>query len=365
MINEIKFGRLDKGYLKYRDEYNQAVINVLKSGRYILGERVENFEREFSLFIGSKYCVGLNSGLDALRLAFNALGIGPGDEVIVPANTFIASILGIVANGATPVFVEPNEYYNIDYTKIEEKININTKAILVVHLYGQSCRMDSIKNIANRNNLFIVEDCAQSHGARYKDQTTGTFGDIGCFSFYPTKNIGAFGDAGAIVTNNKYLANKIKMLRNYGSSVKYHNEIIGFNSRLDEIQAALLSIKLNHYVEILEERKSIVKYYCTMIKNSKIILPQEIENSEAVWHQFVVRTKNRDEFKMYLQENGIHTQIHYPIPPHLSEALAFLGYKKGDYPITESYSKTILSLPLYEGITEDEIKYIVNIINNY
>lgn len=241
---KINFNQLDRGYQKYKAEYDQAVISTLESGWYILGSKVAKFEEEFAGFIGSRYCVGLNSGLDALILAFRALEIGDGDEVIVPANTFIASVLGITENGAKPVFVEPDEFYNIDAEKIEEAITDKTKAILVVHLYGQAANMNRIKEIADKHGLYLLEDCAQSHGARFAGRMTGSWGDIGCFSFYPTKNIGAFGDGGAIVTDNKEVYEKIKMLRNYGSRIKYHHEILGLNSRLDEIQAALLSVKL-------------------------------------------------------------------------------------------------------------------------
>lgn len=361
----INFNQLDRGYLKHKNEYDKAAIGTLESGWYVLGKNVEKFEKEFSSFIGSKYCVGLNSGLDALVLAFRALNIGNGDEVIVPANTYIASVLGITENGATPVFVEPDEYYNLDVDRIEEKITDRTKAILVVHLYGQAANMKKIKEISDKYNLYIVEDCAQSHGAKFEDKTTGNWGDIGCFSFYPTKNLGAFGDSGAIVTDNKEIYDKIKMLRNYGSRVKYHNEILGVNSRLDEIQAALLSVKLSHYDELREEREAIARKYLKNIKNENIILPKIRENAEHVWHLFVVRVKDREKLQGYLKENEIGTQIHYPIPPHLSEAYRYLNYREGSLPITEEYANTVVSLPLFEGMMEDEIKYVIGIINKY
>ena len=264
--------------------------------------------------------MGVNSGLDALILAVRALNIGYGDEVIVPANTYIATVLGITENRATPVFVEPDEYYNLDADKIEEKITNKTKAIMVVHLYGQAANMKKIQDIAAKYNLYLLEDCAQSHGAKFEGKTTGTFGDIGCFSFYPTKNLGAFGDGGAIVTNNEKIADKIRMLRNYGSRRKYYNEIEGVNSRLDEMQAALLNVKLSHYIELRSEREKIAQKYLNEIKNPKIILPKIRKGAEHVWHLFVVQTENRDKLQNYLNENGIGTQIHYPIPPHLSEA---------------------------------------------
>nr|WP_074348876.1 DegT/DnrJ/EryC1/StrS family aminotransferase [Proteiniborus sp. DW1] len=362
---KINFNQLDRGYLKHKNEYDEAVITTLESGWYILGEQGQKFEKKFAEFIGAKYCVGLNSGLDALTLAFRALNIGTGDEVIVPANTYIASVIGITENGATPVFVEPDEYYNVDVDKIEEKITSKTKAILAVHLYGQAANLKRIKELTEKYNLYMIEDCAQSHGAKFEDRTTGTWGDIGCFSFYPTKNLGAFGDSGAIVTDNEGIYEKIKMLRNYGSKVKYHNEILGVNSRLDEIQAALLLVKLSHYCEIRKERASIAERYITRIKNKNIVLPQIRNRAEHVWHLFIVQTENRDRLQKYLLDNGIVTQIHYPIPPHLSQAYKYLGYKEGDFPITEHLANTIISLPLYEGMTEEEIDYIIETINKY
>lgn len=362
---KINPNQLDRGYLKYKEEYDRAVIKTLESGWYILGNEVEKFENKFKDFVSSKYCVGLNSGLDALILAFRALSIGTGDEVIVPANTYIASVLGVTENGATPIFVEPDEYYNIDADKIEAAITKKTKAILVVHLYGQTANMQIIKDIAIKHNLFLVEDCAQSHGAKFDDKSTGTWGDIGCFSFYPTKNLGAFGDAGCIVTDNFDVYDKVHMLRNYGSKVKYQNDILGVNSRLDEIQAAVLSVKLEHYDDLKKERISLAKKYLNEIDNPKIMLPKIRDKSDAIWHLFVVKVENRDEFQEYLKLHGIGTQIHYPIPPHLSKAYEYLGYKEGDFPITENYADTLISLPLYDGMTEEEIMYVINFINRY
>ena len=361
----INFNQLDRGYLKYKSEYDKAAIQTLESGWYILGARVKKIEKEFADFIGTEYCVGLNSGIDALILAFRALNIGAGDEVIVPANTYIASVLGITENGAIPIFVEPDEYYNLDADKIEEKITESTKAILVVHLYGQAANMRKIKEIAEKHNIYIVEDCAQSHGVKFADKTTGTWGDIGCFSFYPTKNIGAFGDSGAVVTNNNAIYETIKMLRNYGSKTKYQNEILGVNSRLDEIQAALLSVKLSHYNELRQERENIAKAYLKGIKNENIELPMIRNKSQHVWHLFVIRTDNRELLQNYLRKKGIGTQIHYPIPPHLSKAYEHLGYKLNDFPLTEKYANTCLSLPLFEGMTEQEMEYVIKNINGY
>ena len=356
---------LDRQFKMYQQEYEEAALRVLRSGWYVLGKEGETFEQSFAEFTGAKYCVGLNSGLDALILAVRALGIGDGDEVIVPANTYIASVMGITENGATPVFVEPDEYYNIDVNKIEEAITEKTKAILPVHLYGQSCDMRAIQKLSEKYNLFIIEDCAQSHGACFDGQMTGTFGDIGCFSFYPTKNLGAFGDGGAIITNDAELADKIRTLRNYGSRIKYHNEVEGVNSRLDEIQAALLSVKLRHLNELTAERQNIAARYLQEINNPKIILPETLVGSDHVYHQFVVRCSERERFIQYLSDNGIKTMIHYPIPPHLAESYARLGYKRGDFPITEKYADEILSLPMYNGMAGGEIEYVIDQINQF
>ena len=361
----IPFNTLKPGYEKYRDEYLEAATRVLDSGWYTLGHELEAFEKEFSDWLGMEYCVGLNSGLDALILAVRALGIKAGDEVIVPANTYIASVLGITENGATPAFVEPDQYYNIDPDKIEQAITPKTKAIMVVHLYGQACRMDKIMDIAKRHNLPVIEDCAQSHGATFNGQKTGTFGAISCFSFFPTKNMGAFGDAGAIATNDEHVAQKIRALRNYGSEKKYHNKYQGVNSRMDEIQAALLRVKLRHIDEITSERRAIAEAYLSGIKNPDIILPQTAEGATHVWHLFVVRTEKRDELQKYLAENGIGTQIHYPVPPHLAEAYKELGYGIGDFLRTECFSKTILSLTVYNEMLNSDVIYTSMEINKW
>ena len=362
---KIKCNVLDRQYKMFEKEYDEAALRVLKSGWYILGNEVSSFEEEFKKHVGSKYCVGLNSGLDALILAVRALGIGEGDEVIVQANTYIATVLGITENGATPIYVEPDEYFNINPDLIEEKITSKTKAIMVVHLYGQASRMGKIMEIANKHNLPVIEDCAQSHESCFKGKMTGTFGAIGCFSFYPTKNMGAFGDAGCIVTDNEDLANKIRMMRNYGSRVKYYNEIEGVNSRLDEMQAALLRVKLTHMKEITAERYNIAEQFLKGIHNKKILLPKTADGVNHVYHQFVVRVENRDAFQKYLLDNGIQTQIHYPIPPHLADCYKWQGYKKGDFPVTEKYADTVVSLPVYTGMTQEEINYIIDIINKF
>lgn len=362
---QVKCNVLDRQYQMHKKEYDEAAIRVLESGWYILGNEVKQFEDEFKQHMGSKYCVGLNSGLDALILAVRALGIGDGDEVIVQANTYIATVLGITENGATPIYVEPDKYFNIDPKNIEEKITEKTKAIMVVHLYGQASNMDAIIEIANKHNLPVIEDCAQSHESCYKGKKTGTFGVIGCFSFYPTKNVGAFGDAGCIITDNESLADKIRKMRNYGSKVKYHNEIEGVNSRLDEMQAALLRVKLSHVNEITEERYILGKKYYEGINNPLIIKPETLDGVNHVYHQFVIRTKYRDALHDYLETKGIQTQIHYPIPPHLAECYAYQGYKTGDFPITEEYANTVLSLPMYTGMTEEEQEYVIDALNSF
>ena len=306
-----------------------------------------------------------NFGLDALILAVRALGIGAGDEVIVPANTYIATVLGITENHATPVFVEPDEFYNIDVEKIEEKITPRTKAILVVHLYGQACNMTAVMEIAKKYHLYVLEDCAQAHGATWDGKNVGSFGDIGCFSFFPTKNLGAFGDGGAITTNSSEIAEAVQKLRNYGSVVKYHHEIEGVNSRLDEMQAALLSVKLKHLDELTAERIGIAKCYCRGIENSFVKLPHCRDLATHVFHLFVVRVKERDRFQEYLKVRGIDTQIHYPIPPHKSKCYEQYEWSKVVLPITEEYSDEILSLPLYNGMTSDEIKCVIQTINEF
>ncbi len=362
---EIATNRLDRGFYRYKEEFEEKALEVLRSGWYVLGKEVSSFEKEFSSYIGEKYCVGLASGLDALWITFRLLGIGHGDEVIVQGNTYIASVMGITINGATPVFVEPDEYFGIDVSKIEEKITDRTKAILVVHLYGMASRMDQIVKICRKYNLKLVEDCAQSHGAQFADRMTGTFGDVGCFSFYPSKNLGAFGDGGAVIVNNLELAEKFRVFRNYGSEKRYYNKVVGANSRLDELQAGLLRVRLRHINEINQERIQLAKYYTQNIKNRKIILPKPLNNSTCVWHQYVVQCEERNQLMEYLKRRGIGTLIHYPIPPHLSEAYQYLGYKPGALPITEHLADTILSLPMYSGMTIDEQDYVIDALNSF
>ena len=362
---QIKCNVLDRQFQMYQQEYEEAALRVLRSGWYILGNEVKQLEEEFAAYTGRKYCVGLNSGLDALIMSVRALGIGVGDEVIVQANTYIATVLGITENGATPVFVEPDEYFNLDADRIEAAITEKTKAIMVVHLYGQASNMNRIVEIANKHNLPIIEDCAQSHGACFDGKMTGGFGISGCFSFYPTKNLGAFGDAGAIVTDDKEFADKIRMMRNYGSRIKYVNEIEGINSRLDEMQAALLRVKLTHMQELNDERKVLGERYTKGIHNDKLVKPEIREQADSVFHQYVIRCSEREKLQKYLEEQGIQTQIHYPIPPHMAECYKHLGHKAGEYPITEQYANEVLSLPLYTGMTFEEQDYVIEKLNGF
>ena len=361
----IAANRMDRGFQKYQKEYEQKALDVLQSGWYILGNEVYKFEEEFAAYCNAKFCVGVANGLDALWIAFRVLGVGKGDEVIVQGNTYIASVMGITINGATPIFVEPDEFYNIDAEKIEEKITNRTKAILVVHLYGQASNMLPIMKIAKNYNLKVVEDCAQSHGAKIEGKMTGTFGDIGCFSFYPSKNLGAFGDAGAIITNDEQFAEQIKVFRNYGSEKRYYNKVVGTNSRLDEIQAGLLRVKLTHLEELTNERIELCLQYSMRLKNKNILLPQVREGCTTVWHQYVIRCERRDDLVSYLNKYGITTIIHYPIPPHLSEAYQYLNIKNGTLPITEKFAKEVLSLPLYNGMTREEQNYVIDKINKW
>lgn len=362
---EIMPNRLDRGFYQYQEEFEQKALEVLRSGWYVLGKEVSSFEEEFAAYTGSKYCVGLASGLDALWLAFKVLGIGEGDEVIVQANTYIASVMGITINGATPVFAEPDAFFNLDAEKIEEKITERTKAILVVHLYGQASDMGKIVSLCRKHHLKLVEDCAQSHGACYDGKMTGTFGDIGCFSFYPSKNLGGFGDGGAIVTEDEQIAAAMKMYRNYGSEKRYYNKVVGANSRLDELQAGLLRVRLTHMEELTRERRRIAERYTKELSNPKITLPAVREGADSVWHQYVIRCEERDRLMEYLKEKGIGTIIHYPIPPHLSEAYGYLGFAKGSFPITEHYADTVLSIPMYNGMTAEEQTYVIEAINQF
>lgn len=347
---------------KIRDAFER----VYKRSWYIEGEEDEAFEKEFAKYCASKYCIGVGNGLDALFLSLKALGVGEGDEVIVPSNTFIATVLAVTYVGAIPVMVEPNiATFNIDPTLIEEKITKNTKAIIPVHLYGQPCDMDRIMEIARKHKLYVIEDCAQAHGATYKGKTVGTFGDAAGFSFYPGKNLGALGDAGAVVTNNEKLAEKVRSLGNYGSDYKYHHIYLGNNSRLDELQAAFLLAKLPSLDKMNKDRRRTANRYLEGINNPEVILPHVCDFATPVWHVFGIRCNRRNELEKFLNEAGIGTNKHYPIPIHLQECYHNLGFVKGDYPIAEEISATELSIPMYYGMTDEEINYVIDRINEF
>lgn len=348
------------------NELRAAFDRVYTSSRYIEGVEDEAFEKAFAEYCDSKYCVGVGNGLDALMLALKALGVGGGDEVIVPSNTYIATALAVTYVGAIPVFVEPNiRTFNINPSRIEEKITEKTKVIMPVHLYGQACDMEPIIEIARKHNLYVVEDCAQAHGATYKGKVIGSFGDVAGFSFYPGKNLGALGDAGATITNNKELADKIRALGNYGSDYKYHHIYKGNNSRLDEMQAAFLAAKLPHLNMMNEERRRIAQMYMDGIKNPEVMLPYVPEDMVPVWHIFGVRCKKRDELEIFLKAAGIGTSKHYPIPIHLQKCYEGFGFKQGDFPIAEEISATELSFPMYYGMTDEEVEYVIDRVNEF
>lgn len=347
-------------------ELRAAFERVYTNSWYIEGKEDENFEKAFADYCDTKYCVGTGNGLDGLMLALKALGISNKDEVIVPSNTYIATALAVTYVGAKPIFVEPDiKTFNIDSDKIEEAITDKTKAIMPVHLYGQPCDMDTIIEIAKKHNLYIIEDCAQAHGATYKGRKIGSFGDAAGFSFYPGKNLGALGDAGATVTNSKEIADKVRALGNYGSDYKYHHIYQGNNSRLDEMQAAFLSAKLPILDKVNENRRTTAKKYLEGIYNEEVILPFVPDYANPVWHIFGIRCQRRTELEEFLNSKGIGTNKHYPIPMHLQECYKDLGCKKGDFPIAEEISETELSIPMYYGMTDDEISYIIDAINAF
>lgn len=365
----IKFLDLEKVNLQHQEEIESRILKTFRSGWYLLGEENKKFEANLKTFIGAPHAIGVANGLDALRLILKAyieMGeISEGDEVIVPANTYIASLLAISDNGLIPVLVEPDLLtYNIDIAKIEEKITSKTKAIMVVHLYGQVVWSDILEVLAKKYNLKIIEDNAQAIGADWKGIKTGNLGDASGFSFYPGKNLGAIGDAGAVTCKNDELANTIRAIANYGSQEKYVNKFLGLNSRLDEIQAAVLDVKIKYIQQENQNRKEIATRYCHEINNPKIILPQFPQNdNEHVWHLFVIRSEKRDELQNHLSKNGIQTLIHYPIPPHKQGAYAAMNHLI--YPITEKIHKEVLSLPISPVMTEDEVTKVIENVNSY
>jgi len=350
-----------------REQLNGAFHEVLESNWFVMGSQLENFEREYADWNEVKHCVGVSNGLDALTLALKALEIGVGDEVIVPSNTYIATVLAVSNVGATPIFVEPRiETSNLNPDLLEIAITSKTKVIMPVHLYGQACEMDSIMDIANRHGIFVVEDNAQAHGATYSGKKTGSWGHINATSFYPGKNLGALGDGGAITTNDDELAHKIKVLRNYGSQVKYKNEVLGHNNRLDEIQAAFLRVKLRYLDEWTKERNRIAqKYIEGFEKTEGISLVDNAPNATHSYHLMIVKTSRRNELQEYLSRREISTLIHYPIPPHLQECYVPLGYKAGDFPISEELAKNSLSIPLFIGMNNEEILKVITSIREF
>lgn len=361
---KVPFLDLSLAYNEIQSSLDAAYHRVMNSGMYILGQEVRCFEEEFATYCGVKHCISVGNGLDALHLILRAYNVGKGDEIIVPANTYIATWLAASYVDCIPVPVEPDvRTYNIDAKKIESAITDRTKVIMPVHLYGQPCDMDEIQRIANKYNLIVVEDAAQAHGALYKGKRTGSLGHAAGFSFYPGKNLGAFGDAGAVTTNDEDIANKIRSLRNYGSTIKYQHDFMGYNSRMDELQAAFLREKLRFLDDWNKRRKIIAKMYCEYLANDeRIAIPLVPEWSDPVWHLFVIRHTERDSFQNCLHNNDIGTLIHYPIPPHLQKAYKFLEIKLNEFPISELLSKQILSLPIGPHMTSEQVDKVVEVI---
>lgn len=362
----IAFNDFSKMHSELEEEMFESFRKVYRANWFIQGKEEEEFTKEFATYCDADYCVGVGNGLEALRIILQAYGIGDGDEVIVPSNTFIATALAVTYAGATPVFVEPSiANYTIDPKKIEEKITSKTKAIMAVHLYGHTCDMEPILQIAHKYNLKVIEDAAQAQGALYKGKKAGSLGDAAAFSFYPGKNLGALGDAGAVVTNDKELAQKVKAIGNYGSEKKYHHIYKGTNSRLDEIQAAFLNIKLKKLDYWNQKRREIAEQYLTGITNPKVSLPSVQEYCVPIWHIFAIRVKERDAFVEYLKKQGIQTVIHYPVAIHLQPAYKDLKIKKGELPIAETIAQEEVSLPMFYGMTDKEIKTVIESINNW
>lgn len=359
----IEYENLKKVNQPYFEEFNKVFREVLESGWFVLGNNVTEFEKEFADYTKVKYCTGVASGLDALTLSLKILDLPEQSEVIVPSNTYIATILSILQSGHKPVFVEPDlETYNINPELIEAAITSKTKALMVVHLYGKSCEMDPIMDICRRHGLYLIEDCAQAHGALYKGKKVGTFGDLAAFSFYPTKNLGCLGDGGAIVTNNEEYFKKARMLRNYGSEIKYYNEYVGVNSRLDEIQAAFLRVKLKHLDEIVSHKNNLAKVYLNGLSHN-FILPSVNPDFYDSFHIFNIRHERRDRLKQFLLEHGIKTEIHYPLPPHKQNALAEMNSLS--FPLSEEIHNTTLSLPVSSFHSVEDIQYIIKVLNDF
>lgn len=363
---QIPFVDLKAQFSSIEDEVVEAILGTVRKGDYILGENVALFEKEFAAYCDTEFAIGVDSGTSALEMIVSAYGFGPGDEVITQANTFIATALGVTYTGATPVLVDIDpDTFMIDPEAVEAAITPNTKAIMPVHLYGHPADMDPIMDIAKRHNLVVIEDASQAHGSRYNGTRVGGIGHTAGFSLYPGKNLGAYGDAGIITTNDPDIAEKLFLLRNYGSKKKYHHESIGYNRRLDTLQASVLRTKLPHLDTWSESRRTNAARYNAALADTHLVLPKEADNVVPVYHLYVVRTDRREELKAHLEANGVAAIIHYPIPIHMQPAYAHLGYSKGDFPITEAYADTILSLPMFPELTEDDVAYIANVINEF
>lgn len=365
-MREVPFLELGQTYLEIKDELDAAYQRVMNSGWYILGEEVAAFEREFAAYCGTRHCIGVGNGLEALQLILRGYGIGSGDEVIVPANTYIATWLAVSNSGATVVPVEPDERtFNLDPRRIETAITSRTRAILPVHLYGQPAEMDPIKEVGRRHCLKVIEDAAQAHGARYGDRMVGSLGDAAGWSFYPTKNLGAYGDAGAVTTDDDALAQKMRLLRNYGSRGKYYNDERGINSRLDELQAALLRVRLGHLDEWNSRRIRIAERYMNELEGTRLLLPLVAEGAAPVWHLFVIRSKMRYELQRQLKEAGVITLVHYPVAPHLQGAYKDLGTLRGSFPLTEAIHNEVLSLPIGPHLSQSDQDRVIHALKSF
>jgi len=363
----IPINDLSRGYRLFQKEYEEKAIEVLRSGWYILGHEVTDFEKEYAEALGEEcYCAGVDNGLDAILLGLIAAGIKPGDEIIVQANGYIATMLGVMQCGAVPVFVEPDEYYQLNAQNIEAAITSKTKAVLVTHLYGMATRMEPIMEICREHGLKLFEDCAQSHFAPYKGRYTGLFGDASFFSFYPTKNFGGYGDGGGVVSHDPHIIEQVRILRNYGSDYRYHNIAMGYNDRLDEMQAGLLRVKLKHIKELLANRDHIARRYLNEIKNPGVKLPQTAEGCVHTWYQFIVRVDDQEGFCNFLKDRDVATDIAWKTPPYLQPVMMEkFGYKRGDFPITEDICDHIVSLPMMDYMDEDEIQKVIDEVNAY
>lgn len=364
-MEQVPFLNLSRQYQQIQADVHREWDQVLSQTAFAGGPFVTRFEEAFARYCQSEYAAGVNTGTSALHLAMLALGIGPGDEVIVPGNTFVATAWGVSYCGATPVFVDCDEYHNLDPDATEQAITKQTKAIAGVHLYGQPCKLDELRVIANRHNLYLIEDAAQAHGALYKGRRAGSIGDIAAFSFYPGKNLGAYGEGGGITTNQKEWIDHIYRLRNHGSDQRYYHEEIGYNMRMDGLQAAVLSIKLNHLDEWNNGRRLVARNYLNNINNPGVTMPEVLDGTVPVWHLFVVQTADRERMMRHLLDKGVQSALHYPVPCHLQKAYAFLGYKEGDLPRSEALASTCVSLPMFAELTQEEQERVIDAVNSY